>query len=117
MSATATKVALVTNQTALTASCPTSDPTVVDFVGYGTTAYCFEGSAPAAAPSNTTTDLRKANGCTDTNYNSADFATATPVPRNTSTALNVCRSSPALSPIEDLLVWQDGFFVFVFGGG
>src|SRR5262245_45621998 len=47
MSATAAKVALVTNSTAFPTgtSCPTG---IVDFVGYGTTTTtnCFEGTAP-----------------------------------------------------------------------
>ena len=43
MAATAGKVALVSSTTALTGSgCPFG-PTVLDFVGYGTTPTCFEG--------------------------------------------------------------------------
>ncbi|HEX6023646.1 MAG TPA: lamin tail domain-containing protein [Solirubrobacter sp.] len=56
MSATAGKVALVSNQVTLSGSCPTAG--VVDFVGFGTAANCFEGGAPTATLSNTTAALR-----------------------------------------------------------
>lgn len=90
MSATGGKVALVNSTTALTGSgCPFGG-TVVDFVGYGTTADCFEGAGRAPAPSNATADIRAGAGCTDTGVNSADFTAATPTPRNTSSATNQC---------------------------
>jgi predicted extracellular nuclease len=84
MSATAGKVSLVNNSTALSATtgCPIAAP-IVDFVGYGATANCFEGGAPAPAPSTTTAIFRAANGATDTDNNAADFATGAPNPRNT----------------------------------
>lgn len=99
MSATAGKVALVNNQTAMTTSgCPLPVASIIDFVGFGTTANCFEGGGPTPAPSNTLAVLRAANGCTDTDVNSADFATGAPNPRNTATALNPCGGgSPSLS--------------------
>src|SRR5207244_5325833 len=43
LSANSGKVALVSSTVLLSGSCPT-DGTIVDFVGYGTTATCFEGS-------------------------------------------------------------------------
>ena len=84
MSATAGKVALVNTTTALsgTNGCPITAP-IVDFVGYGATANCSEGGAPAPAPSTTTAIFRAANGATDTDNNAADFATGVPNPRNT----------------------------------
>jgi hypothetical protein len=78
MSATAGNVKLVDN---------TSN--VIDLIGYGTTA-SYEGSGPAPAPSNTKADIRKVNGCSDTDDNSADFATGTPNPRNTLSPSNAC---------------------------
>jgi predicted extracellular nuclease len=93
MSATAAKVALVNATTALSGACPTS-ASIVDFVGYGTTANCFE-TAVAPAPSTTTADVRAAGGCTDTDNNSTDFTATTPNPRNTSTALNPCGGGAA----------------------
>ncbi len=53
----------------------------VDFVGYGTGANCFEGTAPTATLSNTTAALRNGNGCTDTDSNAADFTAGAPTPR------------------------------------
>jgi len=93
MSATTFKVALVDSTTALSGSCPTG---VVDFVGGGTNANCFEGTGPTPAPSNTTSVIRAEGGCTDTDDNAADFATSAPTPRNTSSATNVC--TPATFP-------------------
>src|SRR5262249_383120 len=50
MASTAGKVALVNNSTLLTGSgCPFGS-SVIDFVGYGSTASCFEGSGPTPAP-------------------------------------------------------------------
>ncbi|MDQ1592117.1 MAG: uncharacterized protein QOG71_2744 [Pyrinomonadaceae bacterium] len=80
MSATAGKVALVNTTTALTGACPTG-ATIVDFVGFGSTANCSE-TAPAPAPTNTTADIRNGGGSVDTDNNSLDFTAATPTPRN-----------------------------------
>ena len=90
MGATAGKVALVSNTTALSGvGCPTSAG-VVDLVGYGGTANCFEGAGPTAVLTNTTADLRKDNGCTDTDNNNSDFSTGAPNPRNTLSPTNNC---------------------------
>jgi len=89
MAAAAGKVALVRTTVALTGTCP-SDNNLLDLVGYGSNANCFRGSGPSPAPSNSTAILRGANGCTDTQRNANDFATAAPNPRNTSTAVNQC---------------------------
>ncbi len=63
MSGSKFKVALVNTTTPLTGVCPTEG--VVDFVGAGAT-NCYEGTAPAPAPSNTTSVQRLSNGCQDT---------------------------------------------------
>ncbi|MEP6568164.1 MAG: lamin tail domain-containing protein [Acidobacteriota bacterium] len=95
MAANAGKVALVAGATALSASgCPFG-AAVVDFVGYGTTADCFEGLGRAAPPGNATADRRKAGGCTDANDNAADFLVSTPFPRNSSSPLNSCVAGAA----------------------
>jgi len=79
MSATTGKVALVSNQTALAGTCPTG---LVDIIGFGPTASCFETS-PTALFTNTTAAIR--NGCSDSDNNSNDFTTAgPPVPHNSS---------------------------------
>jgi uncharacterized repeat protein (TIGR01451 family) len=93
MSGTAGKVALVMNQVVLTCGATNchNDPSVRDFVGYGTTATDFEGSGPTAAPANATAALRDLNGCEDTDDNASDFAIVNPpVPRNTSSPANSC---------------------------
>jgi DNA/RNA endonuclease G (NUC1) len=82
LAATAGKVALTKTQTLLAVDNPVGNSDVVDFIGYGTTADAFEGAGPAPAPSNTTADLRAANGATDTNNNSTDFSAGSPNPRN-----------------------------------
>ena len=91
MASTAGKVALVNNRTALSAvGCSATMASVVDFVGYGTTANCFEGAGRSPAPSNTTSVVRKSNGCQDTDDNTADFAAGSPNPRNTASATHSC---------------------------
>ncbi len=88
LSATAGKVALVNSTAAVTSVCNAPPgATILDLVGYGFTANCFDGN-PAPAPSATTADLRANSGCTDTNNNSADFAAGAPSPRNTASTFN-----------------------------
>jgi len=100
MSATAGKVALVNSTTALAGACPTG-ASIVDFVGYGTTANCFEGSGPTAAPSNTTAALRKAAGETDTDNNASDFEVGAPNPRGTSDAApSVVSRNPSAGAVD-----------------
>jgi len=100
MSASAGKVALVSNATALTGSgCPTMPSSVIDYVGFGTGtsgANCFEGTAAAPTLSNTTAALRKNGGQQDTNDNALDFASGAPNPRNT--------QSTGLPPVDVLAV-------------
>ena len=73
--------------------CPLPNPQIVDFVGYGATANCFEGTGPTATIGNTTAALRKAGGCTDTDNNANDFLADTPTPRNSSTPANNCATN------------------------
>ena len=89
MAAGSGKVVLIKNSTALTGTCP-NDPNIVDLVGYGNTANCFRGSAPAPGASNTNALLRTAAGCTDAHNNVADFALGPPNPRNTNFSLRIC---------------------------
>ncbi|MBO0798812.1 MAG: DNA/RNA non-specific endonuclease, partial [Blastocatellia bacterium] len=83
LSATTGKVALVSDSGSLTGGCPIGSANIVDFVGYGTSADCHEGSANAPAPSNTGAIFRLNNGLTDTDQNGADFTVSTPNPRRT----------------------------------
>ncbi|HEY8474631.1 MAG TPA: lamin tail domain-containing protein [Natronosporangium sp.] len=93
MAATNGKVALVDSTTPLAGGCPAAD--TVDFVGYGGTASCFEGSGPTATLANPVSAVRLAAGCQDTDDNAADFATANPpTPRNTATPPAPCGGDP-----------------------
>lgn len=97
MSATAGKVALANSTVALSGACPTGGA-IVDFIGYGATASCFEGTGAAPAPSNTVADLRGAVGCTETDQNATDFATGAPTPRNSATAAAPCGGGGSTPP-------------------
>jgi len=89
LSGTSGKIALVNSTQQLPASaCPVSS-SIVDLVGYGASAACFEG-ARAADLSNTTAAKRNSSGCTDTDNNSNDFAIGAPAPRNISTPASTC---------------------------
>ncbi len=90
MSGSHGKVALVTSGTPLSGACPLAG--AEDFVGYDSsgTNGCSEGNMPTASLSNSTAAIRQFGGCTDTNINADDFDVATPTPRNTASAFNVC---------------------------
>ena len=98
MAASAGKIALVNNSTLLNTACPSG---VVDFLGYGTTANCFEGAGPAPAPGNTTADIRS-NDCTDTDDNSVDFAAVAPTPRNSSSPIKLCMDPLTVTAVANL---------------
>jgi predicted extracellular nuclease len=107
LAASAGKVALVSSTTALNGACPTIN--VVDEVGYGSTATCFEGTSPAPAPgsNNLQSALRNSAGCTDTNQNASDFTAGTANPRNSATATNQCPGTLAPPDGDSQLVWFD----------
>ncbi len=94
MAAGAGKVALTSNNTALTGANPVGGATVLDFVGYGA-ANGYE-TAPTATISATTSAQRALNGCTDTDNNSADFTVLAVKPRNSATPVNACGAAPAI---------------------
>jgi hypothetical protein len=93
LAATAGKVALVLGTTALTGSgCPLGAP-IVDFLGYGSTANCFETSPISVSGTNSNArSVIRTNSCTDTDNNSTDFSNpvTAPVARNTATAPVSC---------------------------
>jgi hypothetical protein len=76
------KVALVNSSAPLSGTCTATSSGVVDFVGYGNSAGCYEGSGPAASPSNTTSILRASGGFIETDNNATDFDAGAPSPRN-----------------------------------
>lgn len=98
MAAAAGKVALVSSPAPLgcnggSSPCSAAQlAQIVDLVGYGNANF-FEGSGAAPTLSNTTAALRKANGCTETDQNAADFEALAPNPRNTASAWNFCGES------------------------
>ncbi len=102
MSATSGKVALVRGTTALSGLCPSSAPSlqIIDLVGFGATASCFEGSGPAPAPSNTVVILRAGDGCVDTGQNATDFMTGAANPRNSAVSRPVCPGADLALVIE-----------------
>jgi len=92
MSATAGKVALVTNQTALACgSVCHADPAVRDYVGFGTAANDSE-TAPTGTLSNTTSAAR-IDPTKDTDNNAADFAVGNPSP-------GTLTSTPTEPPVD-----------------
>jgi endonuclease G len=102
MSATTGKIALVSNSISLTGACPNGvDPDIVDFVGYGASASCFEGANRAPAPSNTNALFRKLNGAQDTNQNTDDFQTGAPNPRRTAPIVELGPWIAGSEPIAD----------------
>lgn len=102
MSATTGKVALVSNNISLAGSCPNgSDPDIVDFVGYGTSASCFEGATRAPAPSNINAIFRKLNGAQDTNQNGDDFEVAIANPRRTAPIVELGPWVAGTEPIDN----------------
>jgi predicted extracellular nuclease len=96
MSGTAGKVALANVTTTLTGSCPLGS-TVVDFVGYGSTTDCREGSANAPGLTSTTSISRMC-GYTDhnkdTDQNGTDFVLDAPNPRNSAMGDVACAPTP-----------------------
>ncbi|MEK7834275.1 MAG: lamin tail domain-containing protein, partial [Acidobacteriota bacterium] len=91
MAATAGKVVLTNTNTLIASgtSCP-SGATVVDILGYGTTANCFEGAGPTANLSATAAAVRAMNGCTESDNNASDFAVGAVNPRNNALPAAVC---------------------------
>ncbi len=113
MSATAGKIALANTTTALSGSCPTG-ASIIDFLGFGTTANCSE-SSPTANLSNTTAALRKLDASQtpiDTDNNNSDFQIAAPNPHN-SASLFITQINPSTvtagSVPTDLTVTGGGF--------
>ena len=90
MAATAGKVALVSNTTALSGTNPTGGA-LEDLVGYGTGTNGFEG-APASATGLTTAAslVRRLDGCFDTQANNFDFALGNAAPRSSTTTTGPC---------------------------
>lgn len=110
------KVALVNSVTPLSGPNPSSDSSVVDFVGYGNTPNGSETAPTGTALTNTTAVFRKNAGCTDTNNNANDFdPPAAPAPRNSASPTHSCGAlsaaatanpNPAVAGTTVLLIVQ-----------
>jgi hypothetical protein len=92
MSASAGKVLLMSAQTPVTGGCITG-PEIVDLVGFGSSATCFEGDSAAPAPGTKLALFRKGKGMVDTDNNGTDFETGPPAPRSSSSAPLAVRAS------------------------
>src|SRR3954468_1539699 len=96
LAATGGKIAVVDDATGVSCggsagSCSAASG-VEDLVGYGgATDYEGTGAAPAGSATNATA---RTDSCTDTDDNTADFATATPDPQNSSAAASACSVTP-----------------------
>jgi Lamin Tail Domain len=96
LAVTGGKIAVVNGATALSCgasagSCSAA-PGLEDLVGYGGAAdYEGSGAAPAGSASNA---LARADSCTDTDDNAADFVTAAPDPQSSSATASACSVSP-----------------------
>ena len=105
MAAGAGKIVLVSNSDTLIGACPVgTDPDIVDFVGYGTTANCHEGAANAPGASNTTAIFRKTGGGTDTDQNGNDFVTGPPNPRSTTPVVEFGPSVAGTDPTTNATI-------------
>ncbi len=95
MGASAGRIYLTSATAALsgTAGCPTAN--VVDFVGYGTTAICYEGSR-APAPS-LAQPIARVNACVDTDNNGTDFALSATPARDSASPATSCTATPLSS--------------------
>jgi hypothetical protein len=93
MSSSAGKVALVSSTVPVSGPCPTRAD-LLDLVGYGMSASCFEGVAPAPAPGSGSAVLRATGGCVDSEQNGNDFFAASPSPRNSQAVPRLCSSIP-----------------------
>jgi len=114
LAATAGKVAIVSNATALSGASPSS-VSIIDLVGFGTANF-FEGTGAAPAPSNTNSIERKANASStsasmqtggsdrlagngyDSNENGADFVPRPAEPQNSSNIPEPDVIPPTFSP-------------------
>jgi hypothetical protein len=95
------RAALVTSTTPLiNTPCPTANPAnLADFVVWGTQYTCAEGTqGPATGVS--TAIFRAQSGCLDSNNNAADFATAAPMPRNSTSNIFLDTRATPNNPLQ-----------------
>jgi hypothetical protein len=100
------KLALVRSTTPLSGLCP-KENNIVDFLSYGAV-QCAEGDAPAPAISTALALVRREGGCQDTDDNSKDFYTGTPLAHNTGSPHIICGAVGDDPPRVVLTIPQDG---------
>jgi hypothetical protein len=104
------KVALVHDTAPLTCGATAGSCSAVaalaDLVGYGSAAD-YEGTAAAPALGATLAAVRAGAGCSDTDQNGTDFATATPAPRNAASPTASCGSDSGPGASDDAAVDVD----------
>jgi uncharacterized protein len=124
MAAGAGKVALLNTTTVLSGACP-AVASITDFVGYGTTANCFEGTGPTPSLSNTTAALRINDGNTDTDNNAGDFVVGAPNPRSSSVVvvpppfepIHAIQGTASMSPFVGQRITTEGIVTGVKANG
>jgi uncharacterized repeat protein (TIGR02543 family) len=92
------KLALVNEETMLTCGAAgnhCTSPSIVDFVGYGSTATDYDGTGPAPSGDATRSIFRNGGGCIDTDDNRSDFVIGAVSPRNSASAAILCQSTCA----------------------
>ncbi len=115
LSSTSGKLSLVNTSTRLPSSpaCP-NDPSLVDLIGYGDSATCFEGTKTANV-SAVIAGIRRNGGCTDTDNNAQDFTLGAPAPHNSGSPLNICNLGGTLQAggsVNPTVVSPDGTALF-----
>lgn len=91
LSSSGGKILLTRSPGSITTGCPVGEVRA-DLIGYGNSADCFEGDAPAGAPGAATALIRWGDGCRETDQNRADWRTDQPRPRNTTNQPLDCTS-------------------------
>lgn len=109
---TAGKVLLASTATVMSGACP-SGPLVVDLVGYGPAATCFE-RARAGSPSATLSLQRREDGCVERDDNANDFLLASPTPTPSTEQPRVCSPDAGAPPPIDAGVVEPGTCVELF---
>lgn len=114
LAASSGKIALVNSLILLPFSNACLSPSILDLVGYGT-ANCYEGSAAAFSPSNTTSVARLSGGLMDRDDNFIDFELLlSPNPRNAVSPANVPVSA---APTPDINSVDEPASVLLLNGG
>jgi predicted extracellular nuclease len=98
------KVALMTNSDTVAVGVSKPSANLADFVGYGPGTNASEISPTSPVLTTTTAALRKANGCTDSDNNLADFTNGAPAPRNSNTVAACAGSGGGGTPVAKPIV-------------